>query len=266
MADFNPAECGEFKEAVCVDVGRIYDSCCDRDCLEDMRCYFTEEAQAYINQAKSIRLKKAEVLNVYIDVEPVSFNRGYYSCDMTFFFLLNLEVFTAHNTCPIEVNGISFYNKKAILFGSEGNVKTFTSVSEGNSCETHTISSTNMPKCVVQTVEPVALGAQLGKCRGKYERTCYIPKCISEYLGAPLVMNDDGNTAVYASVGLFTIVQLVRNVQMLIPAYDFCMPEKPCCSDTTDQPCDVFRKIKFPTDDFFPPRSIDSDNSSCCGN
>ena len=29
---------------------------------------------------------------------------------------------------------------------------------------------------------------------------------------------------------------------------------------------DVFRKIKFPTDDFFPPRSIDNDNSSCCGN
>ncbi|MBQ8203761.1 MAG: hypothetical protein IJZ75_05715 [Clostridia bacterium] len=231
-----------------------------------MRCYFTAESQTYINQAKSIRLKKAEVLNVYIDVEPVNFNRGFYSCDMTFFFLVNLEVFTSHNTCPVDVNGICFYNKKAILFGSEGSVKTFTSVMDDSSCETQTIGSTNMPKCVVQTVEPVALGAHLGKCKGRYEKSCYIPKNILEYLGSPLVMDDDDNTTVYASLGLFTIVQLVRNVQMLIPAYDFCMPEKHCCGDTTDQPCDVFRNLKFPTEDFFPPRSLDGDNPCGCGN
>lgn len=264
MADNITADCGEFREAVCVDVGRVYDSCCDRDCLEDMRCYFTEEAQTYINQAISVRLKKAEVLNVYIDVEPVNFKRGYYSCDMTFFFLLNFEVFTAPNTCPYDVSGISYYNKKAILFGSEGNVKTFTSIPDNTSCDTETVGSTNMPKCVVQTVEPVALGAHLGKCAGRYEKSCYIPKGICEYLGSPLVL-DNENTTVYASVGLFTIVQLVRNVQMLIPAYDFCMPEKHCCGDTPAEPCDVFRNLKFPTEDFFPPRSID-ENESCCGN
>ena len=26
-----------FKEAVCIDAGRIYDSCSDKDCLEDQR-------------------------------------------------------------------------------------------------------------------------------------------------------------------------------------------------------------------------------------
>ena len=66
-----------------------------------------------------------------------------------------------------------------------------------------------------------------------------------------------------AVVGLFTIVQLIRNVQMLIPVYDFCIPEKQC-DDSTDQPCDTFRKIKFPTDDFFPPRPCDTD-TDCCG-
>ena len=25
------------REAVCVDAGRVFDSCCDRDCLEDLR-------------------------------------------------------------------------------------------------------------------------------------------------------------------------------------------------------------------------------------
>ena len=40
-------ESGGFKEAVCVDAGRVYDSCCDRDCLEDLRCYFAPDAQVF---------------------------------------------------------------------------------------------------------------------------------------------------------------------------------------------------------------------------
>ena len=34
--------------------------------------------QALVSRAISVRTRSAEVLNVYIDVEPVSFNRGYF--------------------------------------------------------------------------------------------------------------------------------------------------------------------------------------------
>ena len=85
-----PPENAEFKEAVCVDAGRVYDSCCDRDCLEDLRCFFLPEDQALLSGAISVRLHTAEVLNVFIDVEPVNFNKGFYSCDLTFFFLINI--------------------------------------------------------------------------------------------------------------------------------------------------------------------------------
>jgi hypothetical protein len=51
---------------------------------------------------------------------------------------------------------------------------------------------------------------------------------------------------------------------MLIPVYDFCIPEKQC-EDTTDHPCDVFRKIQFPTDEFFPPRQSDCADCFGCG-
>ena len=93
MSETNNCEIGtgNFKEAVCIDAGRVYDSCCDRDCLEDVRFFFTSEAQNYVNQAISVRLKSAEILNVFIDVEPVSFNKGFYSCDLTFFFLMNFR-------------------------------------------------------------------------------------------------------------------------------------------------------------------------------
>ncbi len=243
-----------FKEAVCIDVGRVYDSCCDRDCVEDLRCYFSPEAQCTVENAISVRLKKAEVLNVCIDVEQVSFNRGYYACDMTFFFLVTLDVFTAPHTCPVCVNGICNFNKKVILFGSEGNVKIF----ENNACcspEDGKATICDTPRCVVQTVEPVALSARLGKVGNGCDCLCNVPSCVTDAIGGNLASSLDCNsTAVYVTLGLFTIVQLIRNVQMLIPVYDFCIPEKQC-TDVTDQPCDVFRRIKFPTNDFFPPKA-----------
>ena len=78
--------------------------------------------------------------------------------------------------------------------------------------------------------------------------------------------------ALRATIGLFSIVQLERSVQMLIPAYDFCMPGKECSNDT-ETPCDSFRKIRFPVNEFFPPAESDAqenqsdgfDPPCCCG-
>lgn len=258
----NPS--GNFKEAVCIDAGRVYDSCCDRDCLEDLRCYFTAEAQTVIDSAISIRLKSAQVLTAAIDVEPVSFNRGYYSCDLTFFFLLDFDVYTAPRTCPTAITGVCCFNKKVILFGSDGNVKVFSSTlgDENENCELTVSPTSNMPICSVQCVDPVALGARIGQVIEPYEQSC-IPAAINAYVGGNLVTDAAvGTPTVYVTLGLFTIVQLTRNVQMLIPVYDFCIPEKQC-DDTTDQPCEVFRRIKFPTNDFFPPRPTDIGGCGC---
>ena len=255
----------DFKEAVCIDAGRVYDSCCDRDCLEDLRVFLCPEAQAKVERAISVRIKSAEVLNVLVDVEPVSFNRGFFSCDLTFFFLIKLEVFTSPHSCPVEIKGIALFNKKVILFGSEGNVRIFSNMT---TCEDKNdpqlYKTTNMPKCVVQAVDPIALSARIGEIKDCYDSVGRIPSSICEYIGGP-VMTDlpSGAPAVFVTLGLFSIVQLIRNVQMLVPVYDFCIPEKQC-DNTTDQPCDVFRKIKFPTDDFFPPRPCRLDNDCGC--
>ena len=52
---------------------------------------------------------------------------------------------------------------------------------------------------------------------------------------------------------MFSIVQLEREVPMMIPVYDYCVPDKECVA-TADDPCELFRKIKFPVNEFFPPR------------
>lgn len=170
-----------------------------------------------------------------------------------------METFSAPHSSPEFVRGIAAFSKKVILFGSEGNVKVFSNQTKTviqNACVSDT------PKCVVQTVEPVALSARLGTIGTCCDAPGSIPETVAQALNGcvPVGLNNNSRT-VFVTLGLFSVVQLIRNVQMLVPVYDFCIPEKQC-NDTTDQPCDVFKKIKFPTDDFFPP-STTPENCGC---
>ncbi len=106
------------REAICVDTARVYDSCADKDCLADLRVYLTEETQPVIDAATAVRCRGCEVINVYTDVEPVPFNRGYYSVDITFFFAVNLDVFSSPTAQPTAVSGLCVFAKDAILYGS----------------------------------------------------------------------------------------------------------------------------------------------------
>lgn len=251
---------GNFKEAVCLDAGRVFDSCCDRDCLEDLRVYFSEAGQIVINEAVSIKVRSAEAVYAAIDVEPVNLNRGCYSCDITFFFLITLDAYAQGSSCPTEIRGLSLFNKKAVLFGGEGNVRTFSSDNPTENCpDICGRRPSSSPRCVVQAVDPIALSSRLGVTTAVLDNVALIPDCITEYIGGPVVTDlPEGSPAVYVTLGLFTIVQLVRNVQVLVPVYDYCIPEKQCdCS--VAEPCDVFRKIQFPTEDFFP-----TNNGNCC--
>lgn len=251
---------------MCIDANRVFDSCCDRDCLEDLRCYFTHDAQTVICDAKSVRVRKAELMDVNIDVEPVNFNRGFYSCDLTFFFLLEFDVFTHGSTCPMTVKGVANYSKKVILYGGEGSVKIFSNaITLEDKSDKQLRRTTNMPRCVVQAVDPVALSARICEVKSCFDSNCCIPENICSALGASLVTDlGGGSQTVYVTLGLFTIVQLIRNVQVMIPIYDYCIPDKQCTGNT-DKPCDVFKRIKFPTDDFFPSRSFSDDTDFGCG-
>ena len=83
-----------FKEAVCIDASRVYDSCADKDCLEDLKVFFTDCTQRIVDSASSIRCRDAEVITCLIDIEEVPFNRGCYSVDLTFFFKIHFEAFS----------------------------------------------------------------------------------------------------------------------------------------------------------------------------
>ena len=240
----------KIKEAVCINASRIYDSCSDKDCLEDLPVMLTKPGQCLIDKATSVRLNTVNVCNVAVSLQPVPFHNGFYAVDMTFYFDVGLDAFMTPNALPMPVKGLAVFSKRAVLFGSEGSVKVYTSdcaeAPEGLSTP-----SQNCPKAVVQVAEPVALSARLEKHGGHCHMTPYrIPESIIRRYGGEFVQNESEKD-VLVSIGMFTIVQLERDVQMLIPAYDFCMPRKECVASSED-PCELFSSIDFPTNEFFP--------------
>ena len=56
------------REAVCIHTKKIFDSCRDKDCVEDLRFYPTQCSQSVIDRAMSIKAGKAELLHVFIEL------------------------------------------------------------------------------------------------------------------------------------------------------------------------------------------------------
>ncbi|MDL2288955.1 hypothetical protein LJC32_06250 [Oscillospiraceae bacterium OttesenSCG-928-F05] len=137
------------KEAVCVHTKKVYDSCKDKDCLEDLRVYPTRESQCIIDRAINVKCRKAELLWVYIDVEPVPFNRGFYTVDVKYFYRITADAFCGVGR-PTEVSGLATFDKRVILFGSEGNAKIFSSNMVANGIDEQFLMRSNMPKAVVE--------------------------------------------------------------------------------------------------------------------
>lgn len=252
--------CGtNFKEAVCIHTDKVFDSCCDKDCLENIRVYLTQCGQEVVDRAISIKCSRAEVIWVVSDIESVPFNRGFFSIDLKYFFRIVLQVFTGVAR-PTEVEGLATFEKKVILFGSDGNAKIFSSKYKQNAFDTQLWKKTNMPHAVIEVVDPITLGEKLVDIRQKNNCCCCdddfdltaVPSSVQGVFDDALVVGGECKRA-YVSLGIFSIIKLERCVQILVPSYDYCIPRKECVGATDDNPCDLFDRIQFPMDEFYPP-------------
>lgn len=262
----SPANSGghqTFKEAVCIDAARVYDSCSDKDCLEDLQVHFCDEDQKAVNRAATVKGRNAVLWKAFLDVEPVQFNRGFYSVDITFIFKVTVEIYDAPTgrSCgkPSIVEGIASFSKKVILFGSEGNIKIFSSDFTFADDDEQNAPANNLPRAVVEAVDPILLSARLVDRDCAADANDEFPEIFANSLEGT-VGGVVPTKYVLVTLGLFSIVKIERNVQMLIPAYDFCVPDKECTGSTGD-PCELFKSLKFPTNEFFPPRFSDLDET-----
>ena len=247
------------REAVCIHTKKIYDSCKDKDCIEDLRFYPTQNCQAVIDRAISIKAGKAELLYVYIDVEPIGFNRGFYTVDVRYYYRVTADAFIGAAR-PVEVCGLCVFDKRVILFGSEGTAKVFSSEVAFEGMDEQNIGKTNLPTAVVEAVDPIVLDTRVDD--GCKPRCCEcglteIPAFIARSFGEELVFDDGGRRRFYVTLGQFTLVRLERDTQLLIPVYDYCIPQAECSCGDQEDPCGLFRNVAFPIGEFFPPSTLE---------
>lgn len=244
-----------FREAVCIDTRRIFDACSDKDCIRAIQVLFPDAAQSIIDNATSVKPRGVEVIGVCFEVEPLTFHKGFYTVDMTYFFKVAVSVYHAPCPTPITVYGLAIFCKKVILFGSEASVRTFSTLHAPDAPKS------NLPIVNVQTIDPLILASNVCDCCEAHPSTYAPPHNIAEEFEGSFV-GVTPKRSLCLTLGLFSIVQLERQVQIMIPVYDFCIPDKECNpSATEDDPCELFRKIAFPTDEFCPPRLCDIEKS-----
>ena len=266
----NNANCGSGD--TCIETKKVYDSCRDKECIENIRVYLTEAGQCLVDRAVSVKAKKAEIIWIYSDVEPVQFNRGYYSVDLRFFFKITLDVFTGMGR-PTTVEGLSVFDKKVILFGSEGNAKTYSSKYKLGGADIQLWQKNNLPEAHIEVVDPIALSAKIVEPQENNCCCCCetdvnsVPDSICSVFDENIVGGDDIRKIV-VTLGLFTIVRLVRDVQLIVPVIDFCIPQDECrVTSSESNPCELFERLCFPLDEFFPPEKgclSDGENTGRC--
>jgi hypothetical protein len=172
---------------------------------------------------------------------------------LKYFFKITVAAFTGSGR-PTEVEGLATFDKKVILFGSEGNAKIFASKYKEDAFDAQLWRKTNLPKAVVEVVDPIVLGGNLFE--HKHECcccccTCDIPEPVVSDLNGHLCYDDDDNGRYLAvSIGIFSVIRIVRPGQYLISATEYVIPDKECISPSNDDPCSVFRSMAFPVAEF----------------
>ena len=222
-------------EPVCINVSRIYDSCGAKDCLSNLPVMFTEANQKIIDGACSVKISNVRIITSTVEVEPVAFHRGFYSVDMMYYFAVTVEAYTAAGAIPETVTGLAMYGKRVVLYGGEGCVKSFSSdkdvVCDTSDSDCPCKYPYCLPRATVQISNPMALSANLQDYNNANPITVCrtFPNCVIDYLDGEPAQPE--TQRVLVTIGIFTITRLERDVQIMIPSYDFCVPRKECTSE-----------------------------------
>lgn len=248
---------GGMKDTVCIDTNRVMDSCRDRDCFERVRVYLSDFGNEVLEHTSAIRAKSARIVSTNISIDPIQFNRGFYAVNIRFYIKLTFEACICGPKSQ-ELEGIAVLEKRVILYGGESK----SSIYKSNACDGFCTcpdpdcGEKNIPTAIVEVVDPVLLGTKILEKQSECNCCCCcqehdMPKAVVHMFSAPLCFEEyDGNRYLTVSLGIFSVVRIVRPAQYLISATEHCIPEKECVPVEEDDPCKVFRSMPFPVGEF----------------
>lgn len=243
------------RQAMAIHTRKITDSCRDKDCIEDLRVYLTESAQAILDESSNTKVRCADLLTTRIEVEQVAFDRKHYCVDVTFYYRILADVMT-HGCHSTSIQGLAVFSKRAVLCGEESKTYTFTSDTKLGECDGPTTYRANNPTAVVEVLDPMVLGSkvkQICECGCSCQTVDQIPDCVCRMFDEKLVLTGE-KRRLFVTLGQFSIIRLERDAQLVIPVLDYSIPTKECCDNPggTEDPCEMFSRIPFPEAQFAP--------------
>ena len=238
---------------VCIHTAQITDCCLDKDCVEDLRVYLTNDSQAALDGATGAKARCAELMYTNVEVCSLPYKKGYYAVDLTFYYRIVGDALLG-GLRPTTITGLAIFAKRVVLYGGRQKAKIFQSGEEIPLCEA--MLSSPVPKAVVEALDPMVLTAkvrELCECRCVETQVADIPAPIAECFGEALVTSGNGKR-LYVTLGQFSTVRLERDAQFSVPACEYCAPTRECCEEECceEDPCELFSRIDFPVRSFFP--------------
>ena len=258
----------DLQEALSIHTRKITDSCRDKDCIEDLRVYLTSTSQSILDTSTGAKVRCAELLYTYIDVEPVAFDRNHYCVDATFYYRILADTVVGAGR-PVTLNGLATFSKRAVLCGEDSRAHIYTSRTNLNGPDGLTRITGNNPTAVVEVLDPMVLSSKVvDVCQCPRECTVnQIPEGIRALFDEELVLSGE-QQRLLVTLGQFSIIRLERDAQLVVPVLDYSIPTKECCDSPgcAEDPCELFSKIPFPTQAFAPSgcdREEDCDREYC---
>lgn len=140
------------KDSMSIHTKKITDSCRDKDCIEDLRVYLTRSSQATLDTASGAKVRCADLIYTYIDVEPVAFDRNHYCIDVTFYYRILADALVG-NSRPAALYGLAVFSKRVVLCGEESKAHIYTSNTRLGQLDGLTLQSANLPTAVVEVTD-----------------------------------------------------------------------------------------------------------------
>ena len=242
----------DLRQAMSIHTRKITDSCRDKDCIEDLRVYLTAGSQAILDKCANARVRCAELLTTYIDVEPVAFDRDHYCIDMTFYYRILADALVG-NTRPATLYGLAAFSKRAVLCGEDSRAHIYRSDTVIGGADSRSVVYANRPTAVVEVLDPMILCSKVkeGDHCGCDAVSVSIPEGVKCLFDEPLVVSGSPRQ-LFVTLGQFSIVRLERDAQLVVPVLDYAIPCKECCDNPggSEDPCEMFSRIPFPSEQF----------------
>lgn len=253
------------RQAMSIHTRKITDSCRDKDCIEDLPVYLTAGSQALLDSSAGTRVRCAELISTYIDVEPVAFDRNHYCIDVTFYYRVIADTIVG-SARPATLYGLSAFTKRAVLCGEDSCAHIYRSDTKLYSPDGITRSYANRPTAVVEVLDPMVLSSRVREANeqcGKETAPIQVPEAVRGMFDEALSIAHD-RRRLFVTLGQFSIIRLERDAQLIVPVMDYSIPTKECCDNPgcTEDPCEMFSRIPFPASQF-TPKGCDK-KKECC--